>query len=158
MTTQTSIPVLQPSDDESQPLGFVFSENALSENKNVIEHSHDQDRAILVHLFFSSHKDVENLAEFKTLAESAGVEILSTLTTTRSAPHIKYFVGQGKADEIKQAVEALNATVVLVNHELSPSQTRNLQSVGQGRVVDRTGVILDILAQRARSHEGKLPL
>lgn len=143
--------MLQPSDDESQSLGFVSSED-----RDVIEHSHDQDRAILVHLFFSSHKDVENLAEFKTLAESAGVEILSTLTTTRAAPHIKYFVGQGKAEEIKQAVEDLNATVVLVNHELSPSQTRNLQSLCQCRVVDRTGLILDIFAQRARSHEGKL--
>ncbi|WGE76377.1 GTPase HflX [Actinobacillus equuli subsp. haemolyticus] len=94
--------------------------------------------------------------EFQTLAESAGVEILATLTTSRSAPHIKYFVGQGKADEIAQAVEELGATVVLVNHELSPSQTRNLQALCECRVVDRTGLILDIFAQRARSHEGKL--
>ncbi len=92
--------------------------------------------------------------EFQTLAESAGVEILATLTT--SAPHIKYFVGQGKADEIAQAVKDLEATVVLVNHELSPSQTRNLQALCECRVVDRTGLILDIFAQRARSHEGKL--
>lgn len=94
--------------------------------------------------------------EFQTLAESAGVEILATLTTSRSAPHIKYFVGQGKADEIAQAVKDLEATVVLVNHELSPSQTRNLQALCECRVVDRTGLILDIFAQRARSHEGKL--
>ncbi|MBL4536170.1 GTPase HflX [Actinobacillus pleuropneumoniae] len=109
---------------------------------------------MLVHLFLSQHKDIENLMEFQTLAESAGVEILATLTT--SAPHIKYFVGQGKADEIAQAVKDLEATVVLVNHELSPSQTRNLQALCECRVVDRTGLILDIFAQRARSHEGKL--
>ncbi|UKH13589.1 GTPase HflX [Actinobacillus pleuropneumoniae serovar 6 str. Femo] len=111
---------------------------------------------MLVHLFLSQHKDIENLMEFQTLAESAGVEILATLTTSRSAPHIKYFVGQGKADEIAQAVKDLEATVVLVNHELSPSQTRNLQALCECRVVDRTGLILDIFAQRARSHEGKL--
>lgn len=78
------------------------------------------------------------------------------MTTSRSAPHITYFVGKGKAEEIKQAVEEFGATLVLVNHELSPSQTRNLQSLCDCRVVDRTGLILDIFAQRARSHEGKL--
>ncbi len=78
------------------------------------------------------------------------------LTTSRSSPHITYFVGKGKAEEIKQAVENLGATLVLVNHELSPSQTRNLQLLCNCRVVDRTGLILDIFAQRARSHEGKL--
>ncbi|WP_425432431.1 ribosome rescue GTPase HflX [Haemophilus paracuniculus] len=104
----------------------------------------------------SQTKDIENLAEFQTLAESAGVEILATLTTSRSAPHIKYFVGQGKAEEIAQAVEEFGATVVLVNHQLSPAQSRNLQALCECRVVDRTGLILDIFAQRARSHEGKL--
>lgn len=114
------------------------------------------DRAILVHLFLSQTKDIENLAEFQTLAESAGVEILATLTTSRPTPHIKYFVGQGKAEEIAQAVEEFEASVVLVNHQLSPAQTRNLQTLCGCRVVDRTGLILDIFAQRARSHEGKL--
>ena len=78
------------------------------------------------------------------------------MTTSRSAPHITYFVGKGKAEEIKQTVEEFGPTLVLVNHELSPSQTRNLQSLCDCRVVDRTGLILDIFAQRARSHEGKL--
>ena len=68
----------------------------------------------------------------------------------------KYFVGEGKAQEIADAVKALDADVVLVNHQLTPAQTRNLESICQCRVVDRTGVILDIFAQRARSHEGKL--
>lgn len=132
--------------------GFALSE----ENQTALEQSHEHDRAILVHLYLSQTKDVENLLEFQTLAESAGVEILSILTTSRSAPHIKYFVGQGKAEEIAQAVDDFGATVVLVNHQLSPAQTRNLSSLCGCRVVDRTGLILDIFAQRARSHEGKL--
>ncbi|MGX2950696.1 ribosome rescue GTPase HflX [Ursidibacter sp. B-7004-1] len=115
-----------------------------------------KERAILVHLYLSQTKDTENLLEFQTLAESAGVEIVATLTTSRSAPHIKYYVGQGKAQEIADAVAQFSATVVLVNHQLSPAQTRNLQSLCDCRVVDRTGLILDIFAQRARSHEGKL--
>ncbi|WP_423841678.1 ribosome rescue GTPase HflX [Actinobacillus equuli] len=142
-----------PNTDENAVFGFALSENGKTADKVL---SHTKDKAILVHLFLSQHKDIENLMEFQTLAESAGVEILATLTTSRSAPHIKYFVGQGKADEIAQAIEELGATVVLVNHELSPSQTRNLQALCECRVVDRTGLILDIFAQRARSHEGKL--
>lgn len=114
------------------------------------------ERAILVHLYLGLVKDVENLAEFQTLAESAGVEIAAVLTTSRPAPHIKYYVGQGKAQEIADAVKAFGASVVLINHQLSPAQTRNLQSLCDCRVVDRTGLILDIFAQRARSHEGKL--
>lgn len=115
-----------------------------------------KERAILVHLYLGQMKDVENLIEFQTLAEGAGVEVAAVLTTTRNAPHIKYYVGQGKADEIAEAVKQFEASVVLVNHQLSPAQTRNLQSLCDCRVVDRTGLILDIFAQRARSHEGKL--
>ncbi len=128
--------------------GFALPENG--------QNSPDKERAVLVHLYLSQTKDVENLMEFQTLAESAGVEVVATLTTTRSAPHIKYYVGQGKAQEIAEAVEAFGATVVLVNHPLSPAQTRNLQTLCDCRIVDRTGLILDIFAQRARSHEGKL--
>lgn len=116
----------------------------------------DKERAIVVHLYLSQTKDVENLMEFQTLAESAGVEVVATLTTTRSAPHIKYYVGQGKAQEIADAIKDFDAAVILINHQLSPAQTRNLQSLCDCRVVDRTGLILDIFAQRARSHEGKL--
>ena len=91
-----------PSDDENQPLGFSFSK---APQNSYLEHSHQADKAILDHLYLSQQKDTENLVEFHTLAESAGVEILSTLTTSRSSPHITYFVGKGKAEEIKQAVE-----------------------------------------------------
>ncbi|MCE1645115.1 GTPase HflX, partial [Enterobacter hormaechei] len=72
------------------------------------------------------------------------------------APHPKYFVGEGKAEEIAEAVQASGADVVLFNHALSPAQERNLERLCQCRVIDRTGVILDIFAQRARTHEGKL--
>lgn len=125
-------------------------------NRPLVEAKSGKERAILVHLYLGQTKDTENLVEFQTLAESAGVEIAATLTTSRSTPHIKYYVGQGKAQEIADAVEQFGANVVLVNHQLSPAQTRNLQSLCDCRVVDRTGLILDIFAQRARSHEGKL--
>ena len=114
------------------------------------------DKAVVVHVFFSQNRNLEDLSEFQQLAESAKVEISQLITTTRSVPQAKYFVGEGKAQEIAQAVEIHNANVVLVNHSLTPAQTRNLESICQCRVVDRTGLILDIFAQRARSHEGKL--
>lgn len=148
-----------PNSEEDSAFGFALSEaSQISEiNEATNETTEDgRDKAILVHLYLGQQKDVENLLEFKTLAESAGVEVLATLTTSRPSPHIKYYVGQGKAEEIAEAVEQLGATVVLVNHQLSPAQTRNLQSLCDCRVVDRTGLVLDIFAQRARSHEGKL--
>ena len=114
------------------------------------------DKAVVVHVFFSPNRNLEDLSEFQQLAESAKVEISQLITTARSVPQAKYFVGEGKAQEIAQAVEIHNANVVLVNHSLTPAQTRNLESICQCRVVDRTGLILDIFAQRARSHEGKL--
>lgn len=149
ISTQTTL----PSEDENSSLGFLFPENSEKTHPTQLE---EKDRAILVHLFLSPEKDIENLTEFHTLAHSAGVEVLASLTTSRSTPHAKYFVGTGKAEEIQQAVEALSANLVLVNHELSPSQTRNLSALCGCRVVDRTGLILDIFAQRARSYEGKL--
>lgn len=148
-----------PNSEENSAFGFALSEaSQISEiNEATNETTEDgRDKAILVHLYLGQQKDVENLLEFKTLAESAGVEVLATLTTSRPSPHIKYYVGQGKAEEIAEAVEQLGATVVLVNHQLSPAQARNLQSLCDCQVVDRTGLILDIFAQRARSHEGKL--
>ncbi len=115
----------------------------------------DCDKAIIVHTFFTQ-KNLDDLLEFQSLATSAKVHILTTITTSRATPQAKYFVGQGKAEEIAEAVKQYNADVVLFNHSLTPAQTRNLESLCQCRVVDRTGLILDIFAQRARSHEGKL--
>ena len=78
------------------------------------------------------------------------------MTGSRKAPHPKYFVGEGKAEEIADAVKASGASVVLFDHSLSAAQERNLERLCECRVIDRTGLILDIFAQRARTHEGKL--
>lgn len=129
---------------------------ALSTSPENTSHSHQSDRAIVVHVFFSQIKNLDDLTEFQLLAKSDQVEIAEVITTSRSTPQAKYFVGQGKADEIAQAVKTHDADVILVNHQLTPAQARNLESLCQCRVVDRTGLILDIFAQRARSHEGKL--
>ncbi|HEY0210671.1 ribosome rescue GTPase HflX [Acerihabitans sp.] len=114
------------------------------------------EQAILVHIFFSQDKDTEDLQEFESLVSSAGVEALHVITGSRKAPHPKYYVGAGKAAEIAEAVKTSGASVVLFDHALSPAQERNLESLCQCRVIDRTGLILDIFAQRARTHEGKL--
>ncbi|AIJ08552.1 MULTISPECIES: ribosome rescue GTPase HflX [Edwardsiella] len=114
------------------------------------------EQAVLVHIYFSQEKDSEDLSEFESLVSSAGVQALRVITGSRKAPHPKYFVGEGKAQEIAQAVAETQASVVLFDHPLSPAQERNLERLCQCRVIDRTGLILDIFAQRARTHEGKL--
>ncbi|WP_445375821.1 ribosome rescue GTPase HflX [Photorhabdus tasmaniensis] len=114
------------------------------------------ERAVVVHIFFSQDKDTDNLSEFESLVTSAGVAPVQIVTGSRKVPNPKYFVGEGKAEEIAEAVQASGADVVLFNHTLSPAQERNLERLCQCRVIDRTGVILDIFAQRARTHEGKL--
>ncbi|OCG40199.1 ribosome rescue GTPase HflX [Gilliamella sp. Bif1-4] len=112
--------------------------------------------ALLVHVFFPQESNIEDLKEFEILVSSAQIDILDIVTTSRKAPQTKYFVGEGKAQEIAEKVKKLNASVILVNHSLTPSQERNLEQLCKCRVVDRTGLILDIFAQRARTHEGKL--
>ena len=116
--------------------------------------------AILVHIYFSSDRGREDLhedlEEFEELARSAGAKVVAVITGTRQSPNSKYFIGTGKAEEIRQQVQAGKVPLVLVNHNLSPTQERNLEALFQCRVLDRTGLILDIFAQRARSHEGKL--
>ncbi|MCY7294728.1 ribosome rescue GTPase HflX [Alteromonas sp. a30] len=114
------------------------------------------ERAILVHINFSDESSREDLHELQMLASSAGVSAVDVITGSRRAPHAKFFVGSGKAEEIANAVSATDADVVIFNHALSPSQERNLESVCKCRVLDRTSLILDIFAQRARTHEGKL--
>lgn len=112
--------------------------------------------ALLVHVFFPQENDIEDLKEFEVLVSSAQIEILDIVTTSRKSPQAKYFIGEGKALEIADKVKELNASVILVNHTLTPTQERNLEQLCECRVVDRTGLILDIFAQRARTHEGKL--
>lgn len=114
------------------------------------------ERAILVHIDFTSHDDTEDPDEFRELVTSAGVEPAALVTGSRKHPSPRFFVGEGKLEEIRDAVAANGADIVLFNHSLSPSQERNIERELQCRVLDRTGVILDIFAQRARTHEGKL--
>lgn len=102
------------------------------------------------------HADPQALAEFAELARSAGASVIGSLNARVERANPRYFVGTGKAEELREHRLALDADLILVNHALSPVQERNLEKLTQCRVVDRTGLILDIFAQRARSHEGKL--
>lgn len=90
------------------------------------------------------------------LARSAGADPVTTITGKRSSPDAAYFVGSGKADEIGHAVQDHKLEIVIFNHALSPAQQRNLEKRLHVRVLDRTSLILDIFAQRAQSHEGKV--
>ncbi|OGT38571.1 MAG: GTPase HflX [Gammaproteobacteria bacterium RIFCSPHIGHO2_12_FULL_37_14] len=114
------------------------------------------ERVVLVHVNFPSGKMQEDLHELNELATSAGAIIVNVVTTTRRAPDAKYFIGSGKAEEIRELVVAHQAQLVLFNHVLTPAQERNLEKLLKCRVLNRTGLILDIFAQRARSFEGKL--
>ncbi len=105
---------------------------------------------------FPASDGQEELHEFTELVRSAGALPVATITGTRASPEPRLFVGQGKAEEILAAVEQHQADVVIFNHALSPSQERNLERFLSCRVLARTGLILDIFAQRARSFEGKL--
>ena len=111
---------------------------------------------ILVHISIESDKEPKDLIEFEELALSAGAQPAEFITGTRKQPSPNHFVGSGKLEEIAAAVRAHKAQLVLFNHALTPSQERNLEKVFECRVLDRTGLILDIFAHRARSHEGKL--
>ncbi|MFD2176536.1 ribosome rescue GTPase HflX [Veronia pacifica] len=114
------------------------------------------EQAVLVHINFAQESDRDELSEFEMLVSSAGVNCLQIVTGSRQAPHPKYFVGEGKAQEIADVVRSTHAEIVIFNHALSPAQERNLEHLMKCRVLDRTGLILDIFAQRARTHEGKL--
>lgn len=114
------------------------------------------EQAILVNVDFPNESAREDVEELALLVSSAGVEALEVVSTSRRAPDAKLFIGTGKAEEIAALVKAHQAGIVIFNHALSPSQERNLEKVFQCRVLDRTGLILDIFAQRARTHEGKL--
>jgi GTPase len=110
----------------------------------------------LVRLGLGAPVDPEDLQEFTQLALSAGAQPVATVLGRRARPDARYFVGSGKAAELRTAALAHDADVVLVDHALTPSQERNLEKLIERRVLDRNGLILDIFAQRARSFEGKL--
>ena len=104
----------------------------------------------------SGRLEEDVLEEFTDLARSAGASIAATLTARIDRPNPSILIGTGKLDEVKAAADATGADLILVNHSLSPVQERNLERFLERRVIDRTGLILDIFAQRAHSHEGKL--
>jgi len=113
-------------------------------------------RAILVHVKFNSAAGNQDLKEFKDLVRSTGAEIATVVNVQRSIPDAKLLIGSGKVNEIASLAHSLDVDIVIFNYSLSPSQERNLEKICEKRVLDRTGLILDIFAQRARSYEGQL--
>ncbi|HEY0941810.1 MAG TPA: ribosome rescue GTPase HflX [Steroidobacter sp.] len=122
----------------------------------MFERPRSGERALLVRIGLGSPPGKDELSEFEALARSAGAEVLETITGTRKVPDPRLYIGSGKAAEIHGRVNELGADLVVFDHALSPSQERNLERLLQCRVLDRTGLILDIFAQRARSFEGQL--
>jgi GTP-binding protein HflX len=122
----------------------------------MFERPRSGERAVLVRLGLGEPLRREDLEEFRQLAVSAGATPVATVTGRRERPDPRYFVGSGKAEEIGAIAAAESADVILIDHPLSPSQERNLEKLTGRRVLDRSGLILDIFAQRARSFEGKL--
>lgn len=118
--------------------------------------SSQKDAVVLVHLDFNVGDFAESEQEFIELVGSTGARIAAVVHGKRQRPDSKYYAGSGKVEEIREQVLAHHAALVIFNHELSPSQERNLEKRLECRVIARTGLILDIFARRARSHEGKL--
>ncbi|WP_027961927.1 ribosome rescue GTPase HflX [Halomonas halodenitrificans] len=112
--------------------------------------------AVLVHVDFQDEQEREDPGEFLELVRSAGAEPATLLTGSRKRPDSRTFLGSGKLEELRETLRVHAAELVIFNHGLSPSQERNLEHDLKCRVLDRTGLILDIFAQRARTHEGKL--
>jgi GTP-binding protein HflX len=128
----------------------------LSGALQLFERPQGGERAVLVGVGIGQPVDADDVAEFAALAASAGTFQVGTVLASRARPDPKYFVGSGKAEEIRAAAETHGADLILVDQTLSPSQERNLEKLTGRRVLDRNGLILDIFAQRARSFEGKL--
>ena len=122
----------------------------------MFERSRKGEHALLIQPHSSGAPDEDALEEFSELARSAGATVAAVLNARLDRPNPATLVGSGKLEEMRAAADATGADLVLVNHPLSPVQERNLEKALERRVVDRTGLILDIFAQRARSHEGKL--
>ena len=122
----------------------------------LFERSRKGEHALLIQPHAGGAPDDAELEEFAELARSAGATVATVVTARIDKPNPALLIGSGKLEEVKAACEATGADLVLVNHHLSPGQERNLEKALERRVVDRTGLILDIFAQRARSHDGKL--
>ncbi len=114
------------------------------------------ERAILVHQRQGRGDDLESIAELRLLVESAGAEICELMIGQRRSPNPATYIGKGKVQQLGEVVSRCGADLIVVNHDISPVQERNLERAVDCRVLDRTSLILDIFAQRAASHEGKL--
>ncbi|SFK47076.1 ribosome rescue GTPase HflX [Methylophaga sulfidovorans] len=124
--------------------------------QTAFDDSSEKEAVVLVHLNFNDSDYDDSQQEFIELVGSTGAKIAAIIQGKRHRPDPKFFAGSGKVDEIAEHVMAADAALVIFNHELSPSQERNLEQKLKCRVLGRTGLILDIFARRARSHEGKL--
>jgi GTP-binding protein HflX len=132
-------------------------ENEITRKQKALSRGAGEDRAILVAVVPSMNEDAKiALSEFQSLAASAGVTVMDTVVQKREKPDPKYIVGKGKVSEISIKALALDADLLVFDHELSPSQARSISEVSDLRVIDRTQLILDIFARRAKTKEGKI--
>lgn len=118
----------------------------------------EREKAISVALWQKGGSDEEQMtfAEIKSLAETAGVEVVESFVQPRSEPDRRYYIGPGKAQEIADYAKAHDISTFIFDGELSPSQVHNLEAIITGKIIDRSELILDIFARRAASKEGKL--
>ena len=121
----------------------------------LFERPESGDKAVLLHVELHG-KDNPDQAEFAELARSAQIDVVHLASAKRSSPHPRWFVGSGKVDDLKAVLQWSGASLILINHELSPGQQRNLEQALNCRLITRTELILTIFAERARSHEGQL--
>lgn len=122
----------------------------------MLERPQSGELAILVHIYFKKYENEEIVKEFQELALAAGAKPMTLIIGRQRQPKVKYFIGTGKLEEISTALLTHQAQLILFNHDLAPAQERNLEQKLCCRVLGRTGLILDIFAQRARTFEGKL--
>ena len=121
-----------------------------------VETNIPMDRAVLVSVQLrgvTREETEESIAELSRLADTAGIEVVGKAIHTRQTPHVAYYIGEGKAQEIKALVDELQADVMIFDDELSPAQSRNLGKLLECTIIDRTGLILEIFAQRAQTRE-----
>jgi len=131
-----------------------MQQHATGEEK--LDSGNSPEAAILVSIDFGESDHSESLEELCLLAETAGVRTVAVIEARRQRPDAALFAGSGKVQEIAGLVERMQVPLVIFNHDLSPAQMRNLTTQLNTRVIDRTMLILDIFAQRAQSHEGKV--
>jgi len=151
--------ILLPGLNTLEKIDFLKEIREIEKNFAVAEELADsQEKAILVALSHGeSAEDVErSLAELARLAETAGLKVLSSTFQNRNIPSASTYIGRGKAEELSLAAQALDADVIIFDDEISPAAQKNLENIIGKKVIDRTLLILDIFAQRARSNEGKL--